>query len=519
MFHLSRILDRAARLFADRVAVRTGELTLNYAQLGERSARLAAGLRAMGLVAGDRVAILDRNSLRYLEFNYACAQDALVLIPLNIRLASREIGAILLQTDCRMLFVSDAFDAVARDCAAGFPGVQVIAWAEADPPGAANDYERLLREAAPVANTAPADPGETAQIFFTSGTTGEPKGVCLTSGNLVASAYDSIALLRLGREEVWLHSAPMFHLVDAFAIWAVSLVGGRHVIAPFDAESFPELVARERITQTSLPPTLIDMIATRHALSRVDLSSLRRISHGGAPMPEAVHMRASTFFPCPMLQAYGVTEASGIVSHQLPGDYRTDGTEQERACRRSVGRPAPSVDLKVVNETGAELPAGEIGELAIAGPRVMSGYWRNPEATAAVMREGWYFTGDLGYRDEQWQFFIADRKKDMIITGGENVYSAEVESVLTTHPAVLEAAVFGIPSERWGEEVKAVVVLKEGMRAGAGELIEHCRGRIGAYKIPKTIDFRHEPLPKTGPGKIAKNLLREPYWKGRARKI
>ena len=519
MFHLSRVLDRAARLFADRVAVTNGEHALSYSQLGERVARLAAGLRAMGLAAGERVAILDRNSLRYLEVNYACARLGLILIPLNARLASPEILAILRQTDCRVVFVSDPFIPVARDCAAALSGLALLTWPESDPPGAANDYERLLRESAPVANAAPSDPGETAQIFFTSGTTGEPKGVCLTSGNLVASAYDSIALLGIEREDVWLHSAPMFHLVDAFAIWAVSLVGARHVVAPFDAESFPELVARERITQTSLPPTLIDMIATRHALSRVDLSSLRRISHGEAPMPEAVHGRASAFFPCPMLQAYGITEASGIVCHQLPGDYRMDGTEQERARRPSVGRPAPSVDLKVVDDAGAELPAGEIGELAVAGPRVMTGYWRNPQATAAAMREGWYFTGDLGYRDEQWQFFIADRKKDMIITGGENVYSAEVESVLTTHPAVLEAAVFGIPSERWGEEVKAVVVPKEGMRAAAGELIEHCRGRIGAYKIPKTIEFSREPLPKTGPGKIAKNLLREPYWKGQARKI
>ena len=519
MFHLSRILVRASQIFADRIAVRTQDRTLTYAQLGERVARLAAGLRACSLGKGDRVAILDRNSLRYLEVNYACARTGLILIPLNIRLASTEIAAILRQTDCRLLFVSDAFDAVARDCVSALPGMQIVTWAEAAPPGAANEYERLLREASPLPGALPSDPSEIAQIFFTSGTTGEPKGVCLTSGNLVASAYDSIALLGFERDDVWLHSAPMFHLVDAFAIWAVSLVGGRHVIAPFDAESFAELVARERITQTSLPPTLINMIATRHSRSRVDLSSLRRVSHGGAPMPESVHLRASAFFPCPLLQAYGITEASGIVCHQLAGDYRLDGSEQERRRRASVGRPAPSVDLKVLDPAGAEMPAGEIGELAVAGPRIMAGYWKNPEATAAMMRGGWYLTGDLGYRDEQWQIFIADRKKDMIITGGENVYSAEVESALTTHPAVLEAAVFGIPSERWGEEVKAVVVLKEGARAAAEELMEHCRGRIGSYKIPKTIDISHQPLPKTGPGKIAKNLLREPFWKGQARRI
>ena len=354
-------------------------------------------------------------------------------------------------------------------------------------------------------------PGDVAQIFYTSGTSGEPKGVCLTHANLVAGAYDGIVVLALNRNDVWLHTAPMFHLVDAFAIWSMSMVGGVHAIAHFRPETFADTVASMRVTKSSMPPTLIAMAAEHIVPGDPRVRSLELLSYGGSPMTEAVHARATAALSGDLVQAYGITEASGIVSHQLPGDYRHDGTERERRRLRSVGQPAPSVGLRLCNDEDVPVGGEEIGEIHISGPHVMAGYWRRPEATQAAMPDGWYRTGDLGAHDADGHLFIVGRKKDMIITGGENVYPTEVENALAAHPSVAEVAVFGVPSERWGEEVRAAVVLRAGATAEEAELLQFCRDRIGGYKVPKAIDFHTEPLPMTGPGKVAKSQLRAEY--------
>lgn len=498
MFHLSRILSRAAALYADRPAVVEGDQRLTYRELAIRVDRLAGGLADLGVGPGSRVALLDRNSIRNLETNFACAALGAILVPLNVRLAAPEIDAIFAQTECVALLRSDRFASLA-DSLRNAPRT-VITWRDDDPLAARNEYEHLLADAPPRGETFNGGPGEIAQIFFTSGTTGEPKGVCLTSSNLVASSFDAIAAMELGRNDVWLHAAPMFHLVDAFAVWTMTLVGGRHVTMHFDPARFREVVAREAVTKTSLPPTLIAMISDLVEPGDPGLASLDRISYGGMPMPQAVHRRATATIGCPFVQAYGITETSGFVCQQFPGE------ETER--QSSIGRPVPCIDLKVIDDDGNALGPGEVGELAIAGTRVMSGYWRNPDATSRAIPDGWYRTGDLGRYDDEGHFYVVDRKKDMIISGGENVYSIEVENVLVLHPAIAEAAVFGVPSERWGEEVRAVVVLRNGASVTADELITHCRARIGGYKIPKAIEISATPLPKTGPGKIAKHLLR-----------
>jgi long-chain acyl-CoA synthetase len=300
----------------------------------------------------------------------------------------------------------------------------------------------------------------------------------------------------------------MFHLVDAFSIWAVSLVGGRHVTTHFDPMRFGPIVEAERITQTSLPPTLLDMVVRLSPIGDYDLSSLERISYGGAPMPDASYERVTAALGCDLLQAYGITETGGMVCQQMPRDLPPAGQPR----RNSVGLPTISIDLRVIDDDGRDVPDGVIGELAVAGARVMTGYWRDPETTATGMPDGWYRTGDLGIRAADGHFSIAGRKKEMIITGGENVYPTEVENALLAHPEVAEAAVFGVPSERWGEEVRAVVLLAEGATATPVTLIAHCRGLIGGYKVPKVIEISATPLPKSGPGKIAKAVLRAPYW-------
>jgi long-chain acyl-CoA synthetase len=503
MFHLSRVLHRATHLYGDRLAVSDGRSALTYHQLGERVGGLVAGLRDL-VARGDRIALLDRNSLRALEINFACAALGAVLVPLNTRLAAREIAEIAGETEPALFLASDAF---AHLLPGGF---DAIIWPDADPTSGSNPYEELAGKCGPL-QTSRRPPSDIAQIFYTSGTTGEPKGACLTHTNMVASAYDAIVALSLDRDDVWLHAAPMFHLVDAFAIWGVTMVGGVHAIAHFRPEHFADVVAAHRVTKTSLPPTLISMATQHIAPSDSRLSSLKLVSYGGSPMTETAHSRASAALGVDLLQAYGITESSGIVAHQLPGDYRADGSEQERAHVASVGQPTTSIGLRLAGADGDVVEGDGVGEIQISGPRVMVGYWRRPLASRAVLDDGWYATGDLGRRDAAGHLFIVGRKKDMVITGGENVYPIEVENVLAAHPAVAEVAVFGVPSERWGEEVRAAVVLRDGCAVSERDLIEFCRARIGGYKVPKSIHFSSSPLPTTGPGKIAKHLLREEY--------
>jgi long-chain acyl-CoA synthetase len=495
MFPLSDILKRAAWLHGDRPAVRQRDTVLTYAELGRRVVQLAGALRERGLNPGDRVAVLARNSFRNLEIHLACAHAGVVLVPLNTRLASHEIDRILQLTRASLIFC-------ALPCNAG--DVPAVRWNDADGPGAANAYETMRRAGAAI----PAEKRaltDTAQIFFTSGTTGEPKGVCLTQQNLVASALDSIITLELSAASVWFHAPPMFHLVDAFAIWAITLVGGCHVTEHFEPDRFCEVVEKSRVTVVSLPSTLLDMVARSPGIGRHDLSSLDRISFGAAPMAEAVYQRCAAAFGCPLVQSYGATETSGGVCQQMPHDVIG------RPWRNSIGQPLPHIAIHVLDENGVSLPAGEMGQIAVGGPRVMAGYWENQDATRAAFHDGLYLTGDLGFCDERGHFTILGRKKDMIISGGENVYPAEVEKVLHAHQDVVEAAVFGAPHELWGEQVTAVVVLREGSRTQPDDLIAWCRKFIGGYKVPKAIDISAEELPKTGPGKILKTALRQRY--------
>ena len=496
MLPLSRVIDRAADLHTRLPAACQGPIRLTYAELIGRSMLLAGKLAASGLRPGDRVAILARNSFRYLEVNFACVYAGLVLVPLNVRLAAREITAILAQTEARLLFQALPFDA---------GPVEAITWTDDQPPGATNSYESAIESGSALGGPIARRLDDTFQIFFTSGTTGEPKGACLTQQNMMASALDAIMTLDLSTDDVWFHAPPMFHLVDAWAIWAITLVGGRHVTEHFDSARFGATVETEKVTKVSLPPTLLDMIARDPSTLRFDFSSLNRVSYGGSPMPEAVYQRCTAALGCAMVQSYGTTETSGTICQQMPRDV------VGRPWRDSVGQPVPHIDLRVVDDNGAALPFGTIGELAVAGSRVMAGYWRKPELTTAAIPDGWYRTGDLGRRDADGRFTILGRKKDMIITGGENVYPAEVENALLAHPSVAEAAVFGVPNERWGEEVRAVVFLNDGNRVDQSDLLEHCRGLIGGYKVPKVVDISQEPLPKSGAGKIAKVLLRQSH--------
>jgi long-chain acyl-CoA synthetase len=435
-------------------------------------------------------------------------------------LAPPELRYILNDAGAKALMVSDSFFGTLEGLRDSLPSIEhVFAYGKGPFPAKAWDYEALISAAAPVSNSATVDLGDVAQIYYTSGTTGEPKGVCLTYRNMIASAFDSLVGLALNEKDVWLHGAPMFHLVDAWSIWAMPLIGAPQVTLHYTPEGFMQVVQKTRATGTGLPPTLISMMANHPKIGAYDLSSLRFIMYGGSPTPLGILQRAVKGIATTYIHGYGITETSGITTLGHPDDFCVEGPAEKVAMTASAGRAVPHIQLAIADDAGRHLGPHEVGEVVIGGPRVMDCYWNKPKATADVLHNGWYRSGDMGYVDEQQRLFVVDRKKDMIITGGENVYSVEVENLLSTHNAVLEVAVIGVPDERWSEAVKAIVVLHEGATVTESELVEFCRGKIAGYKIPKSVDFSTEQLPKTGPGKIAKRRLRDPYWAGQNRSI
>jgi long-chain acyl-CoA synthetase len=489
-------LRRAVQVAPDALAARCGEARITYAQTWERARRLIGALRGLGVGHGDRVAVVGRNCHRYLELYQAVPGAGMVLVPLNQRHTSTELAYALRDSGAKVLFVAAGVDHP--------PDVveHVI--------GLDDGYEPLLAASAP--GDFPDElPGETvAGLFYTGGTTGDAKGVMLTHRNLVANAFHFQAQFAFRPDTCWLVAAPLFHAAGSIAVLATVWHGGCQVTLPqFDPAAALDLVEVERVTATLVVPTMLAALADEQLARPRDISTLRLVSHGGAPVATETLRRAHAAFPAAeLMHLYGTTETAPIATI-MPHEEDLLDAPQARSC----GQPAIGVEVRVLDfeSDGATAP-GVVGEVAIRGENVMAGYWNKPEATIAALSDGWYRTGDLGYMDERSFLYLVDRAKDMIVSGGENVYSTEVEEVLYRHPAVLEAAVFGIPDARWGEAVHAVVVPRGDVEEA--ELLAHCRGAIADYKIPKRIELTAEPLPKSGAGKVLKRELRAPYWSG-----
>jgi len=500
------LFEEALRRHAERPAVAGADGRLGYDELERRvralGARLARGGAAeaeRGVERGDRVAVLDLNSSAFLAATFAVAGLGAVLLPLNHRLAARELDEILADSGARVLLASRRFAGLVAELVRP----PRVLWTE-DGGGATEGF--TPREAA-------AD--DLAHLYYTSGTTGRSKGVMLTHRNVCAHARSAIEELGLSSADRWGHFAPMFHLADAWANLAVTAAGGTHVIEPrFDAARALATIAAERVTLTNLIPTMLAaMVAHRQEdpdPAQGSLASLRMILSGGAPIAPALVRRVVEVFGCEYVQTYGMTETSPYLTLSLLDERLRALPPQERLrlCART-GRPFAGVELEVVDEAGRPVPPDDrtVGEIRVRGETVSPGYWRRPEETAAAFRDGWLYTGDLAVLDEHGFVDIVDRRKDVILTGGETVYSTEVEKALLEHPAVLEAAVFGVPDPYWGEAVRAAVVLAPAAGASAEELIAFCKQRIARYKAPRAIDLR-QALPRTGPGKIAKHRLR-----------
>ena len=509
-------LDRARRLYRDKEAVVCGETRLTYSQLADRVDRLAGALAAQGVAPGDRVGILMLNCHRYMESYLAAERAGAVLAPLNHRLAPAELVYILNDAEASFLIIGAELLPLYEACKTELRTLRGVLVADA--PGSVGpellDYEAALAGAEPMRAVARGwDEDDMVQLYYTSGTTGRPKGVMLSQRNVMSNAYHGVIVHRFIERDVYIHAAPMFHLADAWARWTITWLGVKHVfMRQFDAQGWLELVQRERVTVSLLVPTMINLIVNFPGVESYDTSSLRLLTFGASPMPVDRLTAAMRVLRCDFSQLYGMTETAPFATQLAPEDMVTEG--EERLVRRlaSCGREIPGVQVRVVRDDDSEVAAGEVGEIIMRGPNVMRGYWRLPEASAEALRGGWMHSGDMATVDEEGYIFIVDRKKDMIISGGENVYSTEVEDAIYKHPAVLEAAVIGIPDERWGERVHAIVVLKPGQQVEPAGLSDFCRQHIAGYKIPRSVEFA-ESLPKTGSGKIQKAELREKYWK------
>jgi long-chain acyl-CoA synthetase len=378
-----------------------------------------------------------------------------------------------------------------------------------------DEYETLLAGADPGAFDDTVEEGTLAGLFYTGGTTGASKGVMLSHRNLLANTYHTQLVCPLAAGDTYLVVAPLFHAAGSVAVLQCIGLGARQVVLPgsFDPAATLDLIEREGVNATLVVPTMLAALLEVQASAPRDVSSLRVIGHGGSPIALELVRRATKLFPgAELVHLYGATETAPILTGLVREQDHLDG-----ARAKSCGQPVLGVDLRIVDPEGNSLGADEAGEVVARGANIMQGYWNKPEQTAAVLTDGWYHTGDVGYLDGNGYLFLVDRAKDMIVTGGENVYCTEVEDALYTHPMVLEATVFGIPDEQWGEAVHAVVVPRGDVTES--ELIDHCRQQIAGYKTPKSISFHEGELPKSGPGKVLKRELRAPFWKGRDRAI
>ncbi len=521
MTNLSWPLRRAVRLHADKEAVVAGHHRLTYAELCRRVDGLGSGLTELGLPGGAHVGVLAENSLAHLECWLGLPAAGFVICDLNFRLAEDELA--LITDDCalRVLIVDDAQMETGRALLARCRALEQLVYAGGGAcPSDCIPYERLIA-AEPQPRAEPHE-NDLAAISYTGGTTGTPKGVMLTHRNLVANAHHNLQATRHGPEDRFLHVCPMFHVAGTANLYAATWAGASQIVLPrFDPQAVAVAIAAERVTKTVLVPTMLSALLECLAMAPADLSSLREIGYAASPISPELQRRVLATLACDLSQFYGMTEAAPTVSHCTPEDHRRGAAGEHPYVRRlgSIGAPVPGVEAVVCAPDGAQLGLGEIGELRVRGPNVTSGYWRRPDETASVFVDGWYRTGDAAYTDDDGYLYLVDRLKDMIITGGENVYSVEVEAVLLEHEDVLEAAVFGIPDPHWGEAVHAVITVAPGARVDEAGLIDHCRRHIAGFKLPRSLEISMDPLPKSGAGKLLKHKLREPYWIGQDRRI
>lgn len=499
----------------DKPAVLDGDFSATYQQHLSRVNRLADGMhRELGVRDGSRVAVMALNGHQFLELYHSCLMSGAILNPLNLRLAPKELEFILHDSGAKVCF-TDAFFAPLIDRVREEAGLEkVVLIGAGDVPHDA-EYEEVVEAGE---DRLPAEPEEedTSILMYTGGTTGLPKGVVLDNRALMLDLYKVATRWGMDEEFVYLHQTPMFHAASLGAVLAIPAVGGQSTfVALFDLPAVLDVIEKHKVTMTVMVPTMISMMLDHPNFTPERLASLSVLTYGASPMPTALLEKVLATFPAmDIYQGYGMTENCGLLTALGPEEHRRGG-----GLLRSAGRPLPGSVVSIQDEHGKVLPPGETGEVCARAGNYMREYWNRPEETKAAFAGGWYHTGDAGYLDEQGYVHLVDRVKDMIVTGGENVYSAEVENAISSHPGVAQVAVIGVPSAKWGEEVMAIVVPKEGEKLDPETIKGWARERIAGYKVPKRVEFRDEPLPLSGAMKVLKRELRAPYWEGRERAI
>ena len=521
-----RFVRRAARIFGNKTGVACGETRFTYREFAERCNRLSEALLNLGVKPGDRVAFLSFNCHRLLEAYYGVPQISAILLPLNVRLSPEEIAYILADSAPRVLFFDTEFAAVIEAllpklaCAENCIPLQASGPEWAHP----QTYDELLAAAPPRQfDGLDIDENSVAELFYTSGTTAHPKGVMLTHRNLYLHGLSVAHALQLSDADAGLYTVPLFHVNSWGAPHTLSLSGARHVILRrFDPANALDLIQSERVTQLQMVPAMAIALINHPGFRQFDVSSVKTLMVGGAPSsPALIHQLEERFPTASVAGGYGLTETSPVVTIAWIKDHLKNENEAKLLRRKATaGYVVAGVEARVVDDGGRDVrpDSHEVGEIIIRGDTVMAGYWNHPEETAHALHDGWLHTGDLATVDEEGYILIVDRIKDMVLSGGENVATAEIERVLSEHPAVLECAVIAVPDPKWGEAAKALVTLRPDRAAAEEDLLVHCRQHLAGFKVPKSVEFR-DSLPKSGTGKILKRVLREPYWAGRARQV
>lgn len=513
------IFETAYRRFAARPAIVDGGRTLTYRDLGERAHRIASALRGLGIEPGERVAIVAPNSASYIEMSHAIFVGGYVRVTPSCKLHVDEVRGIVEDCEPQVLVVSpdwlEQIDPIRSELSSVSQLVVLGPTA-----GSAIGYEQLLALGSTAAPTQTPQPDDLCALLYTSGTTGRPKGAMLTHANWVAMMRNSmVELPPIESADVVLHVAPLSHF-SGYVEPTYSARGACHLVhESFAPDDVIEAIERNRVTTLPLVPTMLNLMLPDAEASGRDFSSLRTVVYGGSGIAPDRLRRAVRVFGDVFVQFFGLSETPMPLSALSQDDHRFDTTESPPARLASAGRVNPFVELRICDDLGVELPAGEVGEIVVRGDNVMLGYWRKPTETRAMIdADGWAATGDVGRIDEDGYLYIVDRKSDMIVTGGYNVYPAEIENAISTLEEVQEVAVVGVPDQRWGESIKAVVVLRPGASLTEQDIVESCTQRLAGYKKPRSVDFV-EMLPKTGSGKLMRRKVREPFWAGHSRSV
>lgn len=515
---LTQMLHKAAREHPNGLALRQDEVVWTFAQWADRAARLASMLRQLGVHDGQRVGMLGPNGVHYAAFMFGTWWAGGVINPVNVRWSVAEMAYSLDDCDTRILLVDDPFLEVAGELVQASSALQHLVYCGAgEPPAGCLSLDAAWRECAPMADASRSGDA-LAMVMYTGGTTGRPKGVMLSHANLYVATLGSMAMAPRPMRGTALVVAPMFHIAAMGTSLRMLRNQAQQVfLQGFDESAVLAAIEAQGISDMFLVPTMIRRVIDHPDFARRKTDSIRSITYGAAAIDPTLLERAMACFPhAQFCQAYGMTELSPTITMLTPEQHLPSPMRAQRL--KSAGQPLPIAEVSVVNEAHEALGVGEVGEICARGPMVMMGYWNQPEQTAQALRGGWMHTGDAGYFDADGFLYVVDRLKDMVVSGGENVYSAEVEAVVTQLPQVSQCAIIGVPDERWGERVHAVVVPVAGQELSLAELVAHCRAHIAGYKCPRSLELV-EALPLSAAGKVLKAVLRAPHWQGHARGV